>query len=235
MTPHPCWPPWLALGCLPGLLLLAISLALAAESGERTYGPVRPGETLWQIAGRAYPNAGFDRDRVMLTLLEANPDALSPPCNVNGTLRVGARLRLPAPPVVADLDGGLVRERIAEQRRLWAEHRRTGRPLACPPATVRAGAMRATGETLGVWTAPDGVPATPAPPEAHRPPVRLPSPGVAEVPAVSAPAGRSRPPRQGRRRDPSQARSAVHRHRTASVGVARFRVPYSAPTRRPHP
>ncbi len=71
---------------LAALLLCAAGPAWATGAGQ-TYGPVRSGETLWQIAGRAYPGAKLERDQTLLALLAANPDAVTPPCNVNGALR----------------------------------------------------------------------------------------------------------------------------------------------------
>jgi hypothetical protein len=89
------------LGPLLAALLLCTAAPVCSTGTGQTYGPVRPGETLWRIAGQAYPGARLDRDQVMLALLEANPDAVAPPCNVNGVLRVGAWLALPAPERVA--------------------------------------------------------------------------------------------------------------------------------------
>ncbi|MGE5153378.1 MAG: ClcB-like voltage-gated chloride channel protein [Bdellovibrio bacteriovorus] len=120
-----------------GALLLA-ALFLCAPVPARsaavtqTYGPVRPGETLWQIARRVYPGSGLDRDQVMLALLEANPGAFEPPCNVNGALRVGALLVLPGLERVAATDAEAARRALAVQNSEWRAHRRTGQPLECP-------------------------------------------------------------------------------------------------------
>lgn len=84
-------------GPLLAVVLLCTAAPVHSAGTGQTYGPVRPGETLWRIAGQAYPGARLDRDQVMLALLEANPDAVVPSCNVNGVLRVGAWLALPAP------------------------------------------------------------------------------------------------------------------------------------------
>ncbi len=99
------------------------------------YGPVRAGESLWQIAGRVYPGEGLAREQIMLALLWANPGAFTPACNVNGALRVGARLRLPPSARVAALDAETARRRVAQQALDWTAHRQHRRPLECPAVT----------------------------------------------------------------------------------------------------
>ena len=101
-------------------------------AAEQVYGPVRQGETLWQIAGRVYLDSGLSRDQIMLGALRANPGAFSPPCNVNGTLRAGVMLRLPSVPELAVPDAATSRRLIQEQNAAWASHRRSGRRLVCP-------------------------------------------------------------------------------------------------------
>lgn len=134
--------PLAAIGSVLGQVLLLVMLTSpvwAQVEAVSSYGPVRPGETLWEIAGRLYPGQGFGRDRIMLSLMDANPRALSPPCNLNGTLKVGALLKVPESAQVAALEAGEVQQRLAEQRRQWAEHRRSGRPIACPSAPPMVG------------------------------------------------------------------------------------------------
>lgn len=57
-----------------------------------SYGPVRPGETLWPIAQRLKP-AGVSTEQMMMALLRANPAAFVGN-NVN-RLQAGAQLRVP--------------------------------------------------------------------------------------------------------------------------------------------
>lgn len=93
---------------------------------------IRSGDSLWGIADRIATEAGFSRDQVMLALLEANPDAFSSSCNVNGVLRAGAVLRVPPAERMGALDAATARRSIARQARDWAAHRRSGRALVCP-------------------------------------------------------------------------------------------------------
>lgn len=119
-------------------MLLAVWVAFANAATEQEYGPIRSGETLWQVAGRVHPGVGLDRNQIMLALLRANPDAFTPSCNVNGTLRRGARLRVPTPDVIAAVDRQTAQATIAQQGREWADHRRGGGPLGCAPVAPSA-------------------------------------------------------------------------------------------------
>jgi FimV-like protein len=167
------------------LLLAAVLLWLSApvwSAGvKQTYGPVRPGETLWQIARRAYPGASLSRDQVMLALLEANPGAFEAPCNVNGVLRIGALLVLPDPARVAAIDAESARRTVAVQNSEWLARRRAGQPLECPspgPALdekvaasvpAQAEAAEPTPATPSVPGAPLTSPAACPPPPPERP------------------------------------------------------------------
>ncbi|SDX24874.1 ClcB-like voltage-gated chloride channel protein [Thiocapsa roseopersicina] len=112
------------------MLWLAVA-ALPLLAGEDV-GPIRSGDSLWKIADRIATEAGFSRDQVMVALLEANSEAFSPSCNVNGVLRVGAVLRVPSAERMGALDAATARRSIERQAREWAEHRRSGRALVCP-------------------------------------------------------------------------------------------------------
>ncbi|EGV17121.1 ClcB-like voltage-gated chloride channel protein [Thiocapsa marina] len=111
-------------------LLLAVS-ALSVPAAQDVV-PIRAGDSLWKIADRIATEAGFSRDQVMLALLESNPDAFSPACNVNGVLRVGAVLEVPSAERIGAVDAATARRSIERQAREWEEHRRRGRALECP-------------------------------------------------------------------------------------------------------
>lgn len=129
--------------------LLVIGLGLLSALGpvwlaaaEQDYVPVREGETLWEIAGRLSGRSGLTRDQVMLALLKANPDAFSPSCNLNGVLRVGAVLTVPAMKQSGLVAADSARAQVQEQAEQWAEHRRSGQPIECP-TMVDAGHLAA--------------------------------------------------------------------------------------------
>jgi FimV-like protein len=145
-------------------MLLAVWVAFAHATTGQDYGPIRSGETLWQVAGRVYPGVGLDRNQIMLALLRANPDAFIPSCNVNGTLRRGARLRVPTPEAIGAVDRQTARETIAQQARAWADHRRDGRPLDCAlgdPSALEGVAETPGATALTVVDLPSPAPASP--------------------------------------------------------------------------
>ncbi len=129
---------WLQLAGAGLLGCVLASTAAAVTTAAGAYGPVRSGDSLWQIAGQVYAGTDLSRDQIMLALLQANPDAFTPPCNVNAVMHVGAVLRLPTAEQVAALDAETARDTLQRQAREWREHRRTGLPLNCP-GSERAG------------------------------------------------------------------------------------------------
>ena len=64
-----------------------------SASGATDYGPVQSTETLWSIAVRMRPDRSVSVQRMMLAIVEANPNAFVIG-NING-LRAGAMLRIP--------------------------------------------------------------------------------------------------------------------------------------------
>jgi pilus assembly protein FimV len=86
----------------------------AAPSGAPgEYGPVASGETLWEIASRTRPEKSIDVNRMMVSLLRANPKAFYRD-NVN-TLKRGAVLRIPSADEVRALTSTEAAAAIAAQ------------------------------------------------------------------------------------------------------------------------
>ncbi|WP_295389244.1 ClcB-like voltage-gated chloride channel protein [uncultured Thiodictyon sp.] len=166
--------PWRATRPLGWLLALVLFSPIGSGQAAQTAGAVRPGESLWEIAGRVAPGTGLSRDQVMLALLRANPGAFAVPCNLNSALRQGAQLLVPAVEDMVGLDAAAARQEVAEQGRAWRRHLSQGTPIDCP----------ATSEASG--------PARPTPVEPARPaPTMAPGPTPAEPPVCppAAPPG----------------------------------------------
>lgn len=153
------------------VVVLALGLAMAALPGWAgpAVGPVQPGDSLWTMAGRIAADTGFSRDQVMLALLEANPDAFTPPCNVSGVLRVGAVLQIPAAERLGALDTATARRIIQRQAQNWAEHRRTGQPLPCPVAVDQPPVPTPVSPTLPIATSQTIHETCPCPPDQSGP------------------------------------------------------------------
>jgi H+-transporting ATPase len=156
---------------LPVVFLLSIATGLPALAQD-TYGPVRRGEDLWDIAKRIYHDQDVSRDQVMLALLKANPQAFDAPCNANFPLKVGVKLRIPPLTQVSALDREQARKEFERQLQEWEEHRLSGEKLVCPPATTPIAVV--TPAQPATPTSEAATPTTPAP-ETAPPTSKLPA------------------------------------------------------------
>ena len=108
-----------------------------APSGA-AYGPVRNSETLWSIASLSRPDTSVSTQRMMLAILEANPEAFAIR-NVNG-LRAGATLRIPGRDEIGPDDLHAAIAEVKRQHAAWLEHRKSASTRAAPaPAPADPG------------------------------------------------------------------------------------------------
>ena len=150
------------------LALLAVWLSAVAQD---TYGPVRPGENLWIIAGKVYPNHTVTRDQAILALLKANPDAFEVSCDANSPLKIGSLLQVPPVKEATALSSAEAQREFQRQLREWNAHERTGKSLTCPPVTKTA--TRPTTTTTPapkVQAKPSAAPPAPSKPTQATPP-----------------------------------------------------------------
>ena len=112
----------------------AASVPEPAPSGA-AYGPVRKSETLWSIASRLRPDTSVSSQRMMLAILEANPEAFAIR-NVNA-LRAGATLRIPSRDEIGPDDLQAAIAEVERQHAAWREHRESA-PVRAAPAPVPA-------------------------------------------------------------------------------------------------
>lgn len=113
--------------------------AAAAAPADGTI-KVQQGQTLSQIAGALARGNQISRDRAMIALLRANPEAFIRG-NVN-LLKQGAVLRVPGADSLAAIDGSeaaaLVREHAAQWRQARTVPQPAGAPAQATPATAAA-------------------------------------------------------------------------------------------------
>ena len=110
------------------------SVSEPAPSGA-AYGPVRTSETLWSIASAARPDTSVSTQRMMLAILEANPEAFAIR-NVNA-LRAGATLRIPNRDEIGPDELHAAIAEVERQHAAWLEHRQSASTRAAPdPAPV---------------------------------------------------------------------------------------------------
>ena len=110
--------------------------ASTAAAGGKSY-PVRPGDTLYRVAGRTQP-AGVSLDQMLVGLYRTNPDAFIDN-NVN-RLRAGAVLAVPSADEVRDVTPGDLRRLITAQSVDFSAYRNRlaqGAPQVQPQAPGR--------------------------------------------------------------------------------------------------
>ena len=104
-------------------------------AGAATYGPVRSTDTLWSIASRLRPDRSVSVQRMMLAVLEANPDAFAIP-NINA-LNENAVLRIPGREEIGPDDLTAAIAEVERQHEAWRAYRESGRAAPVAPATPR--------------------------------------------------------------------------------------------------
>ena len=106
----------------------------ALASSSATYGPVRASDTLWSIAVRFRPEDSVSVQRMMLALLEANPEAFVIR-NVNA-LNAGATLRIPTRDEFGPDDRSAVIAEVRRQHSAWKQYRENRRAAPSPSTPV---------------------------------------------------------------------------------------------------
>lgn len=132
----------------------APAAAMAAESNE--YGPVRPGDTLGEIAGQLDATRGYTLDQTMLGLLRANPAAFIGD-DIN-RLRQGAVLRIPRADELSRYSATEAAAVVREQIARWREARQpqvqpaaqASAPSSAPAATSADRGRRVAGARLEI-------------------------------------------------------------------------------------
>ena len=107
------------------------SNATPAPSGM-AYGPVRRTETLWSIAARLRPDNSVSVQRMMLAILEANPNAFEF-SNVNA-LNAGSTLRIPTRDEIGPDSLNAAIAEVQRHHAAWTRYRNEGRATPTPPA-----------------------------------------------------------------------------------------------------
>ena len=111
---------------------------VSSASGSQ-YGPVRNGETLWQIASGHIGNTGLDMNQVMVAIQRKNPNAFVNQ-NIN-LLKRGATLDLPSETEMHELSSAEARELVAHQEaafRMRSSLASTSTPLLASESTSDA-------------------------------------------------------------------------------------------------
>ena len=102
-----------------------------ASSGVE-YGPIRKSETLWSIAARMRPDKSVSVQRMMLAILQANPDAFEI-SNINA-LNAGTILRIPTRSEIGPDNLNAAIAEVQRQHSAWTRYRNEGRATPTPSA-----------------------------------------------------------------------------------------------------
>jgi FimV-like protein len=121
---------------LPLCFFLINSLTLHAQTITQTYGPIKSGDMLWNIAAQVRSNASVNRYQVMIALLKANPQAFEVSCNMN-SLKVGKILQIPSLSEMQALTQAQALEEFNRQREEWQAYRHQKQAITCIPPTQK--------------------------------------------------------------------------------------------------
>lgn len=154
------------------LLLLTITFiwispAISTESNtqENIYGPVKPGEMLWKIAGKVRPDV--NREQVIIAMLKANPLAFSVHCNFN-SLKVGVKLRVPPLAEIQTMNAEAAKTEVNQQSKAWKN--RSKQPIVCAPVTEEPSAPVVAPPPVEKPTVNNNLTTPTAPPPTVQPP-----------------------------------------------------------------
>ena len=111
------------------LFTLIFSYYVSAQE-IHTYGPLKKGESLWQVADKISPSP-ISRYQVIFALQALNPDAFRLSCNVN-SLKINQVLRIPSLSQMQILSRQEASEEINRQNKAWKA--RYQQPIICPAA-----------------------------------------------------------------------------------------------------
>jgi FimV-like protein len=115
------------------VLLLILSLSYFALAQEiHTYGPLKKGESLWQIAAKISPSP-IHPHQVILALQKINPHAFKQPCNVN-SLKINQVLRIPSLSQMQVLSQPEAIKELNRQNQAWKV--RYQQPIVCPTIVI---------------------------------------------------------------------------------------------------
>ncbi len=117
------------------ILILSLILLNSPVAANEFYGPIQPGDILWDIAKQITPDPTVNRYQIMLALLKINPHAFRTPCNLN-TLKVGQRLRKPNLLEIQALTPQQAKQEYEQQTKLWRNYRLTKQPIQCPKELI---------------------------------------------------------------------------------------------------
>jgi FimV-like protein len=121
------------------IYLTAIQSPATTDQAPNTYGPIKTGEMLWEIATKVRPDPAITRHQAMIALLKANPHAFSISCNIN-SLKTAQILLIPSFAEMQTIGAAEAEKEYYRQNNDWKAYRRQKGPqIVCPvvPTTTK--------------------------------------------------------------------------------------------------
>ncbi len=113
-----------------------------------SYGPIRKGEQLWEIALKVRPSPVLTRYQTMIALQQANPQAFMLSCDLN-SLQGGATLSVPTLAEIQAIDSKGAEQEYRRQHEAWKKARQQKQKIVCTTESpVSQPAETETGEPI---------------------------------------------------------------------------------------
>ena len=122
----------------------------AAGTGNPAW--VRPGDTLWAVAGRLRPDSGISMNQMMVALVEANPEVF-PSGNINA-MRAGFTLVVPPREAIAARSDAQAGDVVQAMNQAWA-NRGSGAPARVPLGGTEPASAVASASTQAPASRPE--------------------------------------------------------------------------------
>lgn len=105
-------------------------MMLHSLAATTSYGPIRNGEQLWEIALKVRPSPVLTRYQTMIALQQANPQAFTLSCDLN-SLQVGATLSIPTLAEIQAIDAKAAEQEYRRQHEVWKKAHRQKQKVVC--------------------------------------------------------------------------------------------------------
>lgn len=113
-------------------LIITCSTLYSLSVQAQDYGPLKNGDSLWDIATKVSPSDSVSRYQTIIALQKLNPDAFSVTCNIN-SLKIGVKLKGPSLTQAEALTADQAFEEYTRQNEAWKNRKKQN--IVCPVVT----------------------------------------------------------------------------------------------------
>jgi FimV-like protein len=112
------------------LIIAGMTFPLSIYAKE--YGPLKTGDSLWEIAAKISPSDTVSRYQTIIALQKLNPEAFSVSCNIN-SLKINVVLQAPSLAQAEALTAEQAFEEYTRQNEAWKNRKK--QDIVCPAVT----------------------------------------------------------------------------------------------------